>query len=382
MDESASASPPEAAPEDFADWFALAHTPGVSRGAARKLLAAFGGARAVFDAGPRAWEQVIPARVAATLAQGVQDPAHLQARERCRQWLRGGARRTVIALDDARYPQRLLQTADPPTWLYADGDTGLLHRRCMAVVGSRKPTAQGRQHARQFAQGLADAGFTVVSGLAHGIDAAAHEAALDRPGGTIAVVGTGLDQVYPPAHADLALRIVGRGLMLSEFPPGSPPLAEHFPQRNRIIAGLSEGVLVVEAALASGSLITARLAAEASREVFAIPGSIQSAQAKGCHALIKQGAKLVEALTDILEELQAAAPAATGGDETPATPAGGDDTADPLLEALGYEPIDLDSLSLRTGWSAAELAVRLLERELNGEVARLPGGLYQRTRSA
>lgn len=371
-------------PDDFAEWYCLAHTPGVSRSAARKLLAAFGGARAIFDAGPGAWEQVIPARVAALLAQGVRDPAHAEARERCLQWLRGGAQRTVIALDDTRYPRLLLQMADPPTWLYADGDTALLHRRCVAVVGSRKPTAQGRQHARQFAQGLADADFTVVSGLAHGIDAAAHEAALDRPGGTIAVVGTGLDQVYPPAHADLALRIAGRGLMLSEFPPGSPPLAEHFPQRNRIIAGLAEGVLVVEAALASGSLITARLAAEACREVFAIPGSIQSAQSKGCHALIKQGAKLVEALADILEELPsgAAAAASVGGSETAALPPDGGEAIDPLLEALGHEPIDLDSMSARTGWSAADLAVRLLELELGGQVARLPGGLYQRTRSA
>jgi DNA processing protein len=242
----------------------------------------------------------------------------------------------------------------------------------LAVVGIRNPSAQGLDNARAFARHLSEKGLTIVSGLALGIDGAAHEGALaGGDGSTIAVVGTGLDRVYPARHRDLARRIAVEGLLLSELPLGTPPLRENFPQRNRVIAGLAVGTLVVEAGLPSGSLITARLATEAGREVFAIPGSIHSPQSRGCHALIKQGAKLVESADDIWSELRPAslsAPCSSASDVPP----------DPLLAALGEDPVTLDALVARTGWPAQRLAAQLLEFEIDGQVARLPGGLYQR----
>jgi DNA processing protein len=272
---------------------------------------------------------------------------------------------------DPAYPDALLNSADPPLLLYVQGQVELLATRALAIVGSRHPTAQGEDNAREFAGALARAGFTIVSGMALGIDGAAHEGALDAGGATVAVVGTGLDRVYPASHRALAHRIAEQGAIVSEFPLGTPPLAQNFPQRNRIIAGLAAGTLVVEAALRSGSLITARLATEAGREVFAIPGSIHSPQARGCHALIRQGAKLVETAADVLEELRGVAPPV-------AAPPAGPVPADPVLQALGHDPATLDALIARTGWPAAELAARLLELELDGAVARLPGGLFQR----
>ena len=292
-------------------------------------------------------------------------------------WLQSGPQRAIWTLGDPGYPAILLQTADPPLVLFAQGDATYLQRPMLAIVGSRHATAQGLDNARAFARSFSDAGWTVVSGLAAGIDGAAHEGALAGSGSTLAVIGTGPDQVYPARHRKLAQRITERGLILSEYVPGTPPLPQHFPLRNRIIAGLSRGTLVVEAALQSGSLITARMAAEAGREVFAIPGSIHAPQSRGCHALIRLGAKLVESAADILEEFQATAqvPLALGpsGDEST-------DTAPPdaLLAALGHDPATLDALSARTGWSAADLNVKLLELELAGQVARLPGGLFQR----
>ena len=261
------------------------------------------------------------------------------------------------------------------------------------MVGSRNPTPQGAQNARQFARALAGGGVTIVSGLALGIDAAAHEGALDgsAPGAlaTIAVIGTGIDRVYPRQHRDLAHRIAGRGLIVSEYPIGTPPLAHNFPRRNRLIAGLSQGTLVVEAALQSGSLITARMAAEQGREVFAIPGSIHAPQSRGCHALLRQGAKLVESAEDVLEELRlpAAAPAPAGDAPDATTPAqqGAQRlglVVDEVLQALGFDPLGLDALVARTGLDAATLQVRLLELELDGRVARLPGGLFQRLGAA
>ncbi|MDE2276547.1 MAG: DNA-processing protein DprA, partial [Burkholderiales bacterium] len=311
------------------------------------------------------------------LARALQDepPAFAARLARARDWLAGGADRRVITLDHPAWPPLLLQTADPPLLLYVQGDAAALAAPAVAVVGSRQPTAQGRDNARAFGLALAAHGLVVVSGLAQGIDAAAHEGALDsRTGGacTVAVVGTGLDQVYPPRHAELARRIALRGALVSEYAPGTPPLAENFPLRNRIIAGLARGTLVVEAALRSGSLITARLAAEAGREVFALPGSIHAPQSKGCHALIRQGAKLVETAEHILEELNlapATAAPATDPDDAP---------QDPLLDALGDDPVTLDALVARTGWPVPTLSARLLELELTGRVARLPGGLYQR----
>lgn len=290
-------------------------------------------------------------------------------------WLAGGEGRHALPLGHPAYPPQLLQAADPPLLLYVQGRLELLRSRCLAVVGSRKPTPQGADHAHRFAQALAEGGWTVVSGLALGVDAAAHEGALEAGGATLAVMGTGPDLVYPARHRALAHRIAASGALVTEHAPGTPSLPEHFPQRNRIIAGLSEGTLVVEAALRSGSLITARLASEAGREVFAIPGSILSPQSQGCHALIKQGAKLVEHVDDIVEELQ---PGRARQAELPLAGDSDDSAVDPVLEAMGHDPVTLDALQGRTGWPAADLSARLLELELEGRAARLPGGLYQR----
>lgn len=279
----------------------------------------------------------------------------------------------LLTLGDAHYPAPLLQTADPPLMLYVQGRTEVLnHPKMLAIVGSRNPTPQGERNAQQFAQALAHSNVCVVSGLALGIDAAAHNGALDGAGLTVAVVGTGLDTVYPRRHEALAVRIAEHGAIVSEYPLGTPPLAANFPQRNRIISGLSQGTLVVEAAVRSGSLITARLATEQGREVFAIPGSIHAPQSRGCHALIRQGAKLVESAQDILEDLRMAEP---GTATEPVIP----DDADGLLAAMGFDPVGLDALQARTGLDTATLQTRLLEMELDGWVARLPGGLLQRT---
>jgi DNA processing protein len=290
-----------------------------------------------------------------------------------------------VTLGDGGYPASLLETADPPLMLYLLGapafDLTQLGRS-IAIVGSRNPTAQGAESARGFARAFGEAGITVVSGLALGVDGAAHTGALEAGGGTdrlatVAVVGTGLDRVYPARHRELAHRIAAQGLIVSEYSLGTPPLNQNFPKRNRIIAGLSRGTLVVEAALQSGSLITARMAAEQGREVFAIPGSIHSPQSRGCHALIRQGAKLVESVGDVLEELRFDAPAASSAEPPPqAEPATASDPG--LLGELGFDPVSLDALCARTGYSAAELQARLLELELDGRVARLPGGLFQR----
>jgi DNA processing protein len=267
--------------------------------------------------------------------------------------------------------------ADPPLLLYALGHAEVLrHPRRLSIVGSRNPTPQGEANARQFAKALGQAGVCVVSGLALGIDGAAHEGALEAGAPTIAVVGTGLDRVYPKRHLALAHRIAENGVILSEYPLGTPPLPPHFPQRNRIIAGLSQGTLVVEAAMKSGSLITARLAAEQGREVFAIPGSIHAPQSRGCHALIRQGAKLVESAQDILEDLHIREPRAAnaGLDEEPSAP----NRHGSLLDAMGFDPMGLDSLQARTGLDTPTLQAQLLELELAGYVSRLPGGLLQR----
>lgn len=356
--------------DEFAAWFRLLETPGVSRSAARRLLAACGSPERVLSAGAGLWREVGGSEAAAGLAK---PPAVLEERlASARAWLAGGDDRYAFTVGEPGYPALLLQAADPPLLLYAQGDPAWLAKPAVAVVGSRRATPQGEANARAFAKSLSLQGWVVVSGLAQGIDGAAHEGALQGPTGTVAVVGTGLDRVYPPKHKALAHRIAQQGCIVSEFPPGTPALPHHFPQRNRIIAGLSQGTLVVEAAVESGSLITARMASEAGREVFAIPGSIHSPQAKGCHALLKQGAKLVESAEDILEELRVGKP-------PPAVelPSQESLVKDPLLQALGHDPVGLDELLGRTGWPVAELSARLLSLELEGLVARLPGGLFQ-----
>jgi DNA processing protein len=368
--------------DEFAAWFRLLETPGVGRDTARRLLAACGSPDAVFAARPATLRQLVSGAVVEALQR---EPETLAPRLAAAQhWRQGGSDRSVVTLGDAAYPPRLLQTADPPLLLYVQGAVARLAAPSIAVVGSRHPTPQGADNARAFAQALSAQGYVVVSGLAEGIDGAAHEGALAAAAGgagTVAVVGTGLDRVFPPKHRELAHRIAAQGALVSEFAPGTPALPEHFPQRNRIIAGLSLGTLVVEAALRSGSLITARLATEAGREVFAIPGSIHAPQSKGCHALLKQGAKLVETANDILEELRGVQAARPAQAALPlAEPESGPDSApaDALLQALGHDPVTLDALMARTGAGAAELTVRLLELELQGSVSRLPGGLYQR----
>ena len=373
--------------EEARAWLRLLMCPGLGPVAVRRLLAALGSPQAVVRADVQVLSQLVPQREAQALAHP--DAALEQQLDeqwaRTQAWLSDGADRALISLGDAAYPARLLDLADPPLLLFAEGDLSLLAAPSVAVVGSRHATAQGVDNARAFAQALSAAGVTVVSGLARGIDAAAHEGALEgqlllapagRPGGTVAVVGTGLDVVYPKGHTALARRIAARGLMLSEFPLGTPPLRGNFPKRNRLVAALARGTLVVEAAVQSGSLITARLAAEQGREVFAIPGSIHAPQARGCHALIRQGAKLVESAQDILEDLRFTSSAAT----EPGTPSveASCTTEDELLRAMGHDPVSLDALQARTGMTTAHLQARLLELELSGDVARLPGGLLQR----
>jgi DNA processing protein len=266
----------------------------------------------------------------------------------------------------------LLEIPDPPSILYVRGNPDQLQNRGLAIVGSRNATPQGLQTAEAFARALAAKGLGIISGLALGIDAAAHRGALAAKGATIAVIGTGADRVYPARNKELAMAIAEHGTIVSEFPLGTPAFAANFPRRNRIISGLARGVLVVEAALESGSLITARLAADQGREVFAIPGSIHSPVARGCHKLIKQGAKLVETAQDILEEL-GSHPESPGIPEVVATTANS-----VILKALGYDPCALDDLVDRTGISADQLLGELLTLELDGLIATLPGNRYQR----
>jgi DNA processing protein len=364
--------------DELGAWLWLLETPKLGRESARKLLAAFGSPQAVFEASGAARREVVgPIQAAAlTSSLGLTDPIA----DATLAWLEAAAEepRAVIALGDPRYPRALLDTADPPLLLYAQGRLELLQADAVAVVGSRNPTPQGADNARAFSDHLSHAGFTIVSGMALGIDAAAHSGGMDGPGSTIAIVGTGLDRVYPRRNLSLAHRIAEKGLIVSEYSLGTPPLPANFPLRNRIIAGMSRGTLVVEAALGSGSLITARLAVESGHEVFAIPGSIHSPQSRGCHALIKQGAKLVETAQDILEELYPQAAPRSAGARTASSIASAPTQDDPLLVVLGFDPVTLDALAARTGISASDLSSELLRLELEGKVARLPGQQFQR----
>ncbi len=279
----------------------------------------------------------------------------------------------LLTLADAAYPSALLDLPDAPAVLFVKGDPAKLSRPALAMVGSRQATPQGLENAEAFAANLSQAGYTIVSGMAAGIDAAAHAGGLAGAGSTVAVVGTGLDRVYPATNRQLAHRIVELGAMVSEFPLGYPPKADHFPRRNRLIAALGLGCLVVEATLGSGSLITARQAADLGREVFAIPGSIHSPQSKGCHRLIKEGAKLVESAQDIHDEL--AMPQLPGLKPVGAAVRG---LEDPLLAQMGWDPVDIDTLAARAGMGADVLGATLLTLELDGHVSVLPGGRYQR----
>ena len=366
-------------PAELRAWLRVLLLPGVGREGARRLLLAFGSPQGVAAANRSALQSAVGTALAAEVER---EPADLDQRlSDVQAWLTSGPDRHVITLGDNAYPRVLLESPDPPLLLYVTGDLAALSAPSIAVVGSRKPSAQGKDNAREFARQFSAAGYAVVSGLALGVDGAAHEGALAGGGFTVAVVGTGPDRVYPSRHLDLARRIAAQGAIVSEFLPGTPPLPEHFPQRNRIIAGLSQGTLVVEAALKSGSLITARLANEAGREVFAIPGSIHAEQSRGCHALIRDGARLVESASEVLDELRQPGLAGFAARKAPATETSSTDVAapiDPLLDALGHDPVSIDSLQARTGRGTGDLLGRLLELELAGQVARLPGGLFQR----
>jgi len=353
----------------LASWLRLALIPGLGPATLRSMLRTFGLPQQVL-----ARKRAELAALAAPAALAALDSDEVaQAVSRALAWA-GEPGHHVITLADDGFPRMLLEIADPPALLYAHGRVELLSRPALAVVGSRNATPQGESNAQALGKALSDAGLTIVSGLALGIDAAAHRGGLAGPGSTIAVLGTGIDVVYPQRNARLAAEIAESGLLLSEFPLGTAPAGQNFPRRNRLISGLARGCLVVEAALASGSLITARAAAEQGREVFAMPGSIHSPLAKGCHALIKSGAKLVESAEDVLAELsgfRASGYASTAKD----MPAGADSG---LLAHMGHDPVDVDSLCSRAGMSAEQVSSELLRLELDGRVAALPGGLYQR----
>lgn len=352
---------------DLAAWLKLSLTQGLGGESFRKLLSAFRGPEEVLAASRAALTRVVTGKIADAILDGelFGDPARVE------EWL-ADSNNHVVTLADHEYPQSLLQTLDPPPLLYVKGRLDLLNHAAIAIVGSRNATAQGKLTAESFATALSDAGLTIVSGLALGIDAAAHRGGLAGLSSTIAIVGTGLDKVYPARNRELAHAIAEKGAIISEFPLGTPPLAANFPRRNRIISGMARGCLVVEAALSSGSLITARIANELGTDVFAIPGSIHSALSKGCHVLIKQGAKLVDDAADILTELRLPLPA--GG---PAKANSGA-TSHPLLAHMGYDPLDIDTLAGRAGLPVHEISSTLIQLELEGTVANLPGGLWQR----
>ena len=371
---------PDPADDDLRAWLTALRTPGLGPGGLRQWLDRAGGDihaalvllrrdGATLDPNARAWlERPDEARLAQDLA-----------------WLATPGHR-LLRCTDADFPPQLEHIPQPPAVLFVAGDASLLLHPQVAIVGARAASRSGLAHARAFAHALADAGFTITSGMADGIDGAAHDAALDIGAGTLAVIGTGPDRVYPRKHHALAKRLAGQGALVSEFPPGTPARADHFPRRNRIISGLALGVLVIEAGLRSGSLITARLAAEQGREVFALPGSIHNPLASGCHRLIRDGARLVEHASEIVELLAPAARslglelAARLSDEG-AGEAAVTTAADPdyrrLLSALGHEPATMEELVQRTGWSTGALSSMLLMLELDGHIERRPGNAYQ-----
>ncbi|WP_047236187.1 DNA-processing protein DprA [Chromobacterium subtsugae] len=350
-----------------APWLKLALTPGIGPVGFLKLIDAFGSAEHAAAARAAQTEKLIGREAADALQQDLAAPMV----EAALVWSEGEGCH-LLTLLDPDYPPQLAEAASPPPLLFARGRRELLARPMLAVVGSRAATAQGKRNAEDFAAGLAAHGYTIVSGLASGIDAAAHQGALAHPASTIAVVGTGIDRVYPAGNRALAHRIAAEGLLLSEFPLGMGPLPGHFPRRNRIIAGLARGCLVVEAGTASGSLISARLAMESNRDVMAIPGSIHNPQARGCHQLIKDGARLVESVDDVLDEVGRL----SARQVEQAAPDGG--KAAPLLDAMGWEPALAENLADALGLTAGEVYAMLLELELDGQVASLAGGRFQR----
>jgi DNA processing protein len=363
-----------AAKHPWQDWLRLMHTAGVGNDTARKLLLAFGLPEQVFQATYVELSNFVSSKVANALL--IQDDSKWQERlDSCEKWIQQQGN-FIITLADSEYPKSLLEIPDPPVMLYVKGRMELLSAKTIAIVGSRNASIQGIQNAEYFAQSLSESGVTISSGLASGIDTAAHLGGLRGSGSTIAVIGTGADIVYPARNRQLAHIIAENGCIVSEYPIGTPAIAGNFPRRNRIISGLASGVLVVEAAAQSGSLITARMALEQGRDVFAIPGSIHSPLAKGCHQLIKQGAKLVETAQDILDEIQVFPSANIGltGSQTEDE----SDVNESFLDKIGYDPVHLDVLAERTELNMATLSMQLLELELQGYLVSLPGGMVQR----
>lgn len=355
---------------DLRDWLRLVQTPGVGNETARKLLARFGLPHQVFAASHAALTEVVTDRIASAVLAPASSELLLQI-DKTLAWCEQ-AGNLILTLADTAYPPALLEIPDPPVLIYLKGRTDLLTASTIAVVGSRNATTQGIKNAEQFSEALSSFGLTISSGLAAGIDAAAHQGALRGTGSTIAVIGTGADIVYPARNRSLAHLIAEGGCIISEYPLGMPAIAANFPRRNRIISGLAKGVLVVEAAAQSGSLITARMAAEQGREVFAIPGSIHSPLSRGCHQLIRQGAKLVESAQDILEELQLQLPMPFDAPAAPETEPTG------ILQAIGYDPVHIDMLAQRLGQDVASLHAEFLNLELMGQLESLPGGYFRR----
>jgi len=361
--------------KDWVAWVHLMQTDGVGTETARKLLSAFGLPQNIFAASFSQLRAVVSERIAELLLSPVTDYISVLL-EKTEEWLEQPGN-SILTLADTDYPEMLLEIPDPPVLLYVKGRRELLSGPAMAIVGSRNATQQGCIDAERFSLALSETGFTIVSGMALGIDASAHEGGLKGSGSTIAVIGTGADIVYPSRNHGLAHRIAEKGCIVTEYPLGTAALATNFPRRNRIISGLSRGVLVVEAAAQSGSLITARTAAEQGRDVFAIPGSIHSPLSRGCHYLIRQGAKLVESAQDILEDLayiQGSLKTTTAESGMPE----GNAVPQEILLAMGYDPVDMDTLMQRCHMDMATLHAELLQMELDGLVEHLPGGRYQR----
>ncbi|HUH41334.1 MAG TPA: DNA-processing protein DprA [Castellaniella sp.] len=364
-------------------WIRLGLEPGLGPARIRDLLAVFGMPQDIYAASTGSLGRHLDPELAGRLRQAPDSAASI-AIDKTLDWLREPGHR-LLTLADPDYPGALMELHDPPPMLFLNGDRALLNRPAIAVVGARSASSGGAENARAFAHYLAQQQWCVISGLASGIDAAAHEGALDAGAtgaGTIAVLGTGIDIVYPARNRALAHRIAAQGLIVSEFPLGARALPFFFPMRNRIVAALSRGVLVVEAARQSGSLITARLATELGREVFAIPGSIHSPLSRGCHALIRQGAKLVESGEDILEELRQSSFPWGGGPSDPSIGAAAQPSLDPqavvLLQALGHDPVDVTTLLERTQWDASRLNSQLGLLEVRGLVMRQTDGRFTR----
>ena len=362
---------------DLALWLTLNQIPGLGNAAFCQLLAKFGTPEGIFNAKLNQLREIVNDDIAQKISKGVAVDAIAPTIK----WLEKDNAH-LITLADSTYPQKLLEVSNPPALLFAIGNLHWLNHPTIAMVGSRSATPQGEKNAEDFAKSLCEQGLCVASGMALGIDGAAHRGALKANGATIAVVGTGLDIVYPARHRDLAHKIAERGLILSEFPLGTPSKAQNFPRRNRLISGLSLGCLVVEANIESGSLITARLSVEQGREVFAIPGSIHSPVTKGCHQLIKQGAKLVESVQDILEEINWAtmvnslpsiSPSGLLADLAPNSP-----QANTVLDLMGFDAINFEQLRTTTSLTTEALSSMLMLLELENKIKSLAGGHYQR----